>query len=440
MNDNHIKGLQEALALSPDNLPLRLMLAEGLLKVSRLNESEDEFKKILNQNKDHELAKLGLANVYFQQEKYSTAIIIFEDVDDKSPLSPDNLILLSKALVRNGETAKAIDYYKKSLGLNSSLTDEELDQNLRNKGNASLDVDDLIQSLENDMKQIEKPTINFNHVGGMQKVKSEIDIKIIQPLLNHELFKKYGKKTGGGILMYGPPGCGKTHLARATAGQIKANFISVGIQDVLNMWLGNSEKQLHELFETARRQAPCVMFFDEIDALGASRTDMRQSSSKMLINQFLSELDGVQYSNDGLLILGATNAPWHLDGAFRRPGRFDRIIFVHPPDAEGRESILKILLNEKPTQNIDCKTIAKKTEDFSGADLMAVVDRAIEDILREAIKTGMPKPIETKDILKHAMEVKPSTKEWFTTARNYALYSNESGQYDDILEYLKIKK
>jgi SpoVK/Ycf46/Vps4 family AAA+-type ATPase len=440
MNDNHIKGLQEALALSPDNLPLRLMLAEVLLKVSRLNESEDEFKKILNQNKDHELAKLGLAHVYFQQEKYSTAIIIFEDVDDKSPLSPDNLILLSKALLRNGETAKAIDYYKKSLGLNSSLTDEELDQNLRNKGNASLDVDDLIQSLENDMKQIEKPTINFNHVGGMQKVKSEIDIKIIQPLLNHELFKKYGKKTGGGILMYGPPGCGKTHLARATAGQIKANFISVGIQDVLNMWLGNSEKQLHELFETARRQAPCVMFFDEIDALGASRTDMRQSSSKMLINQFLSELDGVQYSNDGLLILGATNAPWHLDGAFRRPGRFDRIIFVHPPDAEGRESILKILLNEKPTQNIDCKTIAKKTEDFSGADLMAVVDRAIEDILREAIKTGMPKPIETKDLLKHAMDVKPSTKEWFTTARNYALYSNESGQYDDILEYLKIKK
>ncbi|MFM7431197.1 MAG: tetratricopeptide repeat protein, partial [Flammeovirgaceae bacterium] len=129
----------------------------------------------MNQNKDHELAKLGLANVYFQQEKYSTAIIIFEDVDDKSPLSPDNLILLSKALLRNGETAKAIDHYKKSLGLNSSLTDEELDQNLRNKGNASLDVDDLIQSLENDMKQIEKPTINFNHIGGMQKVKSEID-------------------------------------------------------------------------------------------------------------------------------------------------------------------------------------------------------------------------------------------------------------------------
>jgi transitional endoplasmic reticulum ATPase len=277
-------------------------------------------------------------------------------------------------------------------------------------------------------------------VGGMQKVKSEIDIKIIQPLLNPDLFKKYGKKVGGGILMYGPPGCGKTHLARATAGQIKANFISVGIHDVLNMWLGNSEKQLHDLFELARRQAPCIMFFDEIDALGASRTDMRQSSSKMLINQFLNELDGVQNSNDGVLILGATNAPWHLDGAFRRPGRFDRIIFVHPPDLDGRESILKIQLEGKPVNSIDYKTIAKKTEEFSGADLMSVIDRAVEDKLREAIQSGNPQPIETRDLLKSALEVKPSTKEWFTTARNYALYSNESGSYDDILEYLKIKK
>ncbi|MFN7494910.1 MAG: ATP-binding protein, partial [Cyclobacteriaceae bacterium] len=298
----------------------------------------------------------------------------------------------------------------------------------------------LIEDLEEGMKQIEKPSIDFSHVGGMKNVKEEIDIKIVQPLLNQELFKKYGKKIGGGILMYGPPGCGKTHLARATAGQIKANFISIGIHDVLNIWMGNSEKQLHELFELARRQAPCVMFFDEIDALGASRSDMRTSSSKMLINQFLNELDGVQYSNDGVLILAATNAPWHLDNAFRRPGRFDRIIFVHPPDAEGRENILKILLDGKPVGDIDYKTLAKKTEEFSGADLMSVVDRAVESKLREALKTGLPKPIETKDLLNSALDVKPSTKEWFTTARNYALYSNESGLYDDILAYLKIKK
>jgi transitional endoplasmic reticulum ATPase len=440
MNEEYIKGLREALNLSPENNPLRLLLADALIRDAKYNEAEEELKSILTKNQNHEQAKLSLAKVYFAQGKFSTAIVIFEEIDETSPLGPENLIALSKSLLRNGEVGKAIDYYKKSLILNPSLTDEELDQNLRSTNSPKSDVDQLIESLEDGMKQFEKPSINFNHVGGMQKVKSEIDIKIIQPLLNPDLFKKYGKKIGGGILMYGPPGCGKTHLARATAGQIKANFISVGIHDVLNMWLGNSEKQLHDLFELARRQTPCVMFFDEIDALGASRADMRQSSSKMLINQFLNELDGVQYSNDGLLILGATNAPWHLDVAFRRPGRFDRIIFVNPPDLDGRENILKILLEGKPINSIDYKTIAKKTEEFSGADLMSVIDRAVEDKLRDALKTGVPQPIETRDLLKSALEVKPSTKEWFTTARNYALYSNESGGYDDILEYLKIKK
>ena len=439
MNEENIKNLREALVLSPENNPLRLLLADALIKNSQYVEAEEELKTILLKNEGHAQAKLGLAKVYFMQEKFSMSIVILEEVDEVDPLSPENLVMLSKALLRNDESGKAIEYYKKSLLLNPSLTDEELDNNLRSTNGAN-NVNELIESLEEGMKHFEKPSINFSQVGGMQKVKSEIDIKIIQPLLNPDLFKKYGKKVGGGILMYGPPGCGKTHLARATAGQIKANFISVGIHDVLNMWLGNSEKQLHDLFELARRQAPCIMFFDEIDALGASRTDMRQSASKMLINQFLNELDGVQYSNDGLLILGATNAPWHLDGAFRRPGRFDRIIFVHPPDAEGRESILKIHLEGKPTKEIDYKIIAKKTEAFSGADLMSVIDRAVEDKLREALKSGNPQPIETKDLLKSTLEVKPSTKEWFTTARNYALYSNESGSYDDILEYLKIKK
>lgn len=440
MNEEYINGLREALNLSPENNPLRLLLADALIKDSKFNEAEEELKAILIKNQNHIQAKLSLAKIYFAQGKFSTSIVILEEIDEANPLSPENLIILSKSLLRNNEVSKAIACYKKSLLLNPSLIDEELDQSLRSTSVSNNDVNQLIESLEEGMKHFEKPSINFSHVGGMQKVKSEIDIKIIQPLINPDLFKKYGKKIGGGILMYGPPGCGKTHLARATAGQIKANFISVGIHDVLNMWLGNSEKQLHDLFELARRQAPCIMFFDEIDALGASRTDMRQSSSKMLINQFLNELDGVQNSNDGVLILGATNAPWHLDGAFRRPGRFDRIIFVHPPDLDSRESILKIQLEGKPVSVIDYKTIAKKTEEFSGADLMSVIDRAVEDKLREAIKSGNPLPIETRDLLKSALEVKPSTKEWFTTARNYALYSNESGSYDDILEYLKIKK
>jgi len=435
-----IESLREALSLSPTNLPLRLLLADHLLKASLLDEAEIEFRTVLAQDTHNKTAKRGLSKIYFEQKKYSTAIVILEELAELEN-DVDLWILLSKASLRNEEPAKAIEYYKRALALNPAYKDDELDSNLKQGGNSNpSSMDAAIESIEEEMREFERPSINFEDVGGMERVKEEINIKIIQPLQHPDLYKAYGKKIGGGILLYGPPGCGKTHLARATAGQIKASFISIGIHDVLNMWLGNSERRLHELFEMARRQTPCLLFFDEIDALGASRTDMRQSSAKMLINQFLMELDGVDYSNDGILVLGATNAPWHLDAAFRRPGRFDRIIFVQPPDLGSRESILKITLKDKPVKDIDYKAIAKETPDFSGADLKGLIDVVIEDKLRDSFKSGIPQPITTKDILKAVKQVRPSTKEWFNSARNYALYANESGLYDDILDYMKIKK
>jgi SpoVK/Ycf46/Vps4 family AAA+-type ATPase len=205
------------------------------------------------------------------------------------------------------------------------------------------------------------------------------------------------------------------------------------------MWMGNSERNLHDLFEQARKNRPCVLFFDEVDALGASRSDMRQNSGRHLVNQFLSEMDGIDLSNEGVLILGATNAPWHVDSAFRRPGRFDRVLFVPPPDQIAREEVLQLKLDGKPVERIDYKKVSAKTHDYSGADLGAVVDAAIEAKLHEAIRTGTPSPLTTKDLLAVLKHIKPTTKEWFATARNHALYSNQGGIYDDILSYLKIK-
>jgi SpoVK/Ycf46/Vps4 family AAA+-type ATPase len=139
-----------------------------------------------------------------------------------------------------------------------------------------------------------------------------------------------------------------------------------------------------------------------------------------------------------VLILAATNAPWHLDSAFRRPGRFDRVLFVPPPDAPARASVLRLQCKGKPLEDVDFDHLGKKTGDFSGADLKAVVDVAVERKLSEALKTGFPKPLTTKDLAAAAATLKPTTKEWFATARNYALYSNQGGIYDDILQYLKM--
>jgi AAA+ superfamily predicted ATPase len=453
---DHVQQLRAAVQLSPDNTPLRQALADALMGAGLVPEAITEYKAGLAKSPDEVPMKLGLARAFFADGKQSHALVILEDIV-RTPRAPAQAFVLhAKILAGIGEVAQAVEQYKRGVSIDPTAGDTAfaLKMGIRNEPQDDLpfesasDDDEVSDGRiretfsEGDggfFAEIEKPTITFADVGGMESLKEEIRLKIIHPLTHSEMYKAYGKSIGGGILMYGPPGCGKTHLARATAGEVKAGFISVGIHDVLDMWIGNSERNLHQLFEQARRNAPCVLFFDEVDALGASRSDMKTSAGRHLINQFLSELDGVNSSNEGVLILGATNAPWHLDSAFRRPGRFDRILFVPPPDQEARSSILRLQLRGKPVSEIDYDAIAKKCDGFSGADLKAVVDLTIEDKLRDAMKSGTPMPIATKDIQKALSRQKPTTREWFSTARNYALYSNQGGAYDDILSYLKLK-
>ncbi|GAA3559966.1 ATP-binding protein [Snuella lapsa] len=435
MNDNTIESLQEALKYSPDNHHLRLLLADNLLLLNRLEEAETQYSNII-ESTNADKAKIGLAKVFYKKGSFSACNVILEEVIDNGTNDKEIFALYAKGLLKENSISKAIDIYKKALDIDPNYFDEELDNHLRQRG----DIEDLEIDEEVDDRFLQKPNIDFSDVGGMDTVKKEIELKIIKPLLHPELYKAYGKKIGGGILLYGPPGCGKTFIAKATAGQVNAKFINVSLNDILDMWIGNSEKNLHDVFQLARDNTPCVLFIDEIDALGASRSDMKQSSSRHLINQFLQELDGIDSINEGVLIIGATNTPWNLDPAFRRPGRFDRIVFVPPPDVITRESILRLKLNSKPTGTIDLQSIAKKAEKYSGADIDAIIDIAIEQKLESSFSDGIPKPIETKDLLQALKKHKPSTQEWFSTAKNFAMFANDSGLYDDILNYLKIKK
>ncbi len=442
--DDNIRMLREALRVSPDNLPLRIHLADSLTAAGRFDQAEQEYKTALQQQPEHAELKLKLARVFYEQAKDSHAQVIIEDFLRKPDTPPAAYLLHARLLIREGNIERAVRQYKLAVGDDPDLADRSLEAHL------GIDADEISEVVDGRLRashepdeeapdvEVERPDASFDDVGGMEHVKEEIRMKIILPLEQPELYQAYGKKIGGGILMYGPPGCGKTHLARATAGQVNASFLSIGLNDVLEMWIGQSERNLHELFDLARSRTPCVLFFDEVDALGASRSDMRQSAGRQLINQFLSELDGIDNNNEGVLILAATNAPWHLDSAFRRPGRFDRIIFVPPPDLKARGEILRVMLKDKPTREVDYQQIARKTPEFSGADLKAVVDTAIEEKLREALKIGTPQPLVTRDLLKAARQLRPTTKDWLGTARNYALYSNQGGLYDDVLNYLKL--
>jgi transitional endoplasmic reticulum ATPase len=443
-----VSSLREALRVSPNNLPLREHLAQTLLNLGRAEEAEHEFRQALALAPEHGKLKAGLARAFAQQGKSSQALAILETLIAAHDCPPSTLMLYARLILKTGRQDLARRYYEKAVAGDPTLLDSQFASELGREAVAQSrapDAADRVPALDQDSEpttldsDVERPKVTFKDVGGMEHVKDEIRMKIIHPLTHPELYAAYGKKVGGGILMYGPPGCGKTYLARATAGEIKASFIAVGINDVLDMWVGSSERNLHELFDQARRNKPCVLFFDEVDALAASRADMRHHGGRHLINQFLSEMDGVASNNEGVLILAATNAPWHVDSAFRRPGRFDRILFVPPPDAPARAAILRILTVGKPVSEIDYEQVAKKTESFSGADLKAVIDIAIEAKLKQAMKAGAGIPsLSSKDLISAAGGIRPSTREWFASAKNYATYSNQGGVYDDILKYLKM--
>ncbi len=466
-----IESLQQALAVSPDNVPLLLMLGDAYMDAFSLEEAQTTFAQVLAIEPGNPMARLQTAQLLDLSGRNSEAILRLEQLNAEQPVFAAGWLLRAKMALGEGDGKGAREFYEKAISLEAALASEELLKRIREAGgrrkqsppphpkpqrdgsnqagayfDSDFDDDEFDEDpfadadAELELEFERRPDTDFKKVGGMESVKEDIRMKILYPMENKELFQAYGKKAGGGVLLYGPPGCGKTLISRATAGEINANFMSVGLHQILDMWIGKSEEKLHEIFELARRKAPTVLFFDEVDALAADRKDMRTSAGRTLINQFLAEMDSESAENDGVLVLGATNAPWHLDSAFLRPGRFDRLIFVPPPDEPAREEIVKIMADGKPVTGLDPLALAKRVKDFSGADIKATFDQAIEAALAEAMKSGKIVPVTQKQLIKSAKQVKPSTRKWFESAKNYALYANQSGFYDEVLEYLGIQK
>jgi SpoVK/Ycf46/Vps4 family AAA+-type ATPase len=275
----------------------------------------------------------------------------------------------------------------------------------------------------------------------MDEVKARLEAAVLAPMRNPELGRLYGKSLRGGLLLYGPPGCGKTFIARALAGEMGAGFLAVSLSDVLDMFVGQSERNVHELFEIARRSAPCVVFLDEVDAIGQRRSNLRNAAYlRGPVNQLLGEMDGVINDNAGVFVLAATNHPWDVDVALRRPGRLDRMVFVAPPDQAAREAILRYHLRDRPVASIDTAKLARETEGYSGADLAYVCETGAERALIDSARTGTPRMIEMRDLEAAVREVKPSIGPWLDTARNVAQFANEGGVYDELHAFLRRRK
>ena len=260
---------------------------------------------------------------------------------------------------------------------------------------------------------VEVPNVSWKDIGGLEDVKRELYETVQYPVEHADKFEKFGMQPSKGVLFYGPPGCGKTLLAKAIANECGANFISIKGPELLTAYFGESEANVRELFDKARAAAPCILFFDEMDSIAKSRGSGGGGSGSeagdRVINQILTEIDGVG-ARKAVFVIGATNRPDILDNAVTRPGRLDQLIYIPLPDFESRLGIFKANLRKSPiADDIDIDKLAHATEGFSGADITEICQRAAKNAIRESVTAGMAfaKKIESNEISEDEEYVDP---------------------------------
>jgi AAA+ superfamily predicted ATPase len=432
-----LDSLRKAVEAMPDDVPLRLHLATMLLQAGQRDEAIRQLGAVLQRDPGNAQA-LGLlrdppgagpgAAEAAGQPPADPPVISAERTGSPAPASPS----ASGADADPGRTPQ-YDWSQAEDELRDVLPAMFVgDGEAADSASAGID--------EADAYDAEHTGLTLADVAGMTEVKQRLEAAFLAPMRNPELRRLYGKSLRGGLLLYGPPGCGKTFIARAVAGELGARFIAVSFADIIDMFVGQSERNIHELFEIARRNAPCVLFLDEVDAIGQKRSQLRHTPMRSAVNQLLLELDDVSGDNEGVFLLAATNHPWDVDSALRRPGRFDRTLLVLPPDATAREGVFRYHLKDRPVAGIDLARLAKQTDGYSGADIAHICETAAERALMDSVRRGEPRMIGLGDLEAAIAEVKPSLGAWFDTARNVALFANENGSYDDLAAYLRKRK
>jgi len=412
VDERLIESLAAAVRAAPDDLPLRLHLAGLLVDADRGAEAVEHVATALAKDPTSAQARDLMARAMGTAPAAAAEPSLAETADGAEHDGPP--------------AQSTFDWHAAESDLGEPVGPMFVDGSTEDPGPGAYGV--------------EAAGVRLADVGGLTEVKKRLEASFLAPLRNPELRALYGKSLRGGLLLYGPPGCGKTFLAKAVAGELGASFLHVSLADVLDMYIGQSERNVKELFEVARTSAPCVLFLDELDAIGGKRSLNRSSGARTTVNQLLTELDGVGSDNEGVFVLAATNHPWDVDPALRRPGRLDRTLLVLPPDRDAREAILRTHLRGRPVERIDTRRLAKGTEGFSGADLAHLCESASENALMDSVGSGQVRMIGMPDFDQALSEIRPSIGPWVETARNVALYANASGEYDELATWLRKRR
>ncbi len=256
-----------------------------------------------------------------------------------------------------------------------------------------------------------KTKITFESIVGLEEAKEAFREKVILPFEHPEIYEKFGKKAGGGILLYGLPGTGKTMFAEAASNEVNANFIPVKCSDIKSKWYGESEQKIKAIFSRARRSKRAIIFFDEFEAIGAKRTDDSDNPTNGLVPEILAEMQGVGSSNSEstIVVIAATNKPWSIDSAFMRPGRFDEKIYIPLPDREARRRLFELQLSKLPVSNdLDYDYLVRITEGFNGADIKEVCEKLKMSAIKDSLEKGEEQTIGMDDVKRIENSIKSS--------------------------------
>jgi ATP-dependent 26S proteasome regulatory subunit len=409
-----------------------------------MSESQDDLERALLSDPFNNGLRGRYAGLLLELAQHAAALAQYEILIRQSPEEAPPHLGAARALLALGKAPEAARHYASARSLKGFTPDKELEGHLAATARTHAPRLSVVGGGRSDnvieLATTVRERTRFDDIAGLDDLKRTIRLQIIEPFLRPGLFAKFKKRAGGGVLLYGPPGCGKTMIARGVATECGAEFVSVGISDVLNLYIGESERNLAAIFEKARHSRPCVLFFDEIDALGFARSKAHSEHTRQIVNEFLAQLDGFGTDNHDVLILAATNMPWDVDSALKRPGRFSRQVFVPPPDEAARAHIVQLKLDGVPHEAIDAASIAAATPHFSGADIEGVVELAKDYVLEEHLARNVERGVQQEDLLRAARSVNASTLDWLRTARNLVKYAGADDTYNEVGRYLKTHK